>query len=112
MKELEVPVLYLSISGDEPDETFDSLVIDYNELVTGVPTLTRQEEYSIMKKYEMIIPLHFNFGYAITVWKAQGSEWGKVLLFSEPGWPKQPKDRIKYLYTGITRAADRIVVAT
>jgi exodeoxyribonuclease-5 len=49
----------------------------------------------------------FCFGYAITVHKAQGSEFDRVLLIDE----HCGADRIAWLYTGITRAARSIVVA-
>ena len=110
-EELSVPILITSIFGDEEGEEFNNLCIDYQELLTGKPSLTGKEEYIIYKKIkDKKVPLHFNFGYAITVWKAQGSEWNKVLLFQEPGWPRAPDERRKYMYTGITRAIDKLVI--
>lgn len=50
----------------------------------------------------------FDYGYALTVHKAQGSQWDDVLLFDE-SWCFR-KDRWRWLYTGITRAAERVVV--
>lgn len=55
----------------------------------------------------------FDFGYAITVHKAQGSQWENVLLWDDKmfvGW--QQKDRKKWLYTGITRAMESITIAS
>jgi exodeoxyribonuclease-5 len=49
----------------------------------------------------------FAFGYALTVHKAQGSEFDKVLLIDE--WFND--DRAQWLYTAITRAKQRIVIA-
>ena len=46
----------------------------------------------------------FDYGYALTVHKSQGSSWPSVLLFDE--W--YGKDRKQWLYTAITRAAERI----
>lgn len=46
----------------------------------------------------------FDYGYALTVHKSQGSAWPSVLLFDE--W--YGKDRKQWLYTAITRAAERI----
>jgi exodeoxyribonuclease V len=51
----------------------------------------------------------FAFGYALTVHKAQGSEWGNVLLFDEGAAFRE--DAVPWRYTGITRASSRIVVA-
>ena len=86
------------------------LPFDYNEIMTGQPSLTSKEEYTITKRLKMVTPLHANFGYAITVWKSQGSEWDKVLLLQESGWPNLPDERRKYMYTGITRAVNKLVV--
>ena len=48
----------------------------------------------------------FAFGYALTVHKAQGSEFASVLIIDENGW----QDRLAWLYTAITRAVDRVVI--
>ena len=48
----------------------------------------------------------FDYGYALTVHKAQGSQWKSVALFDE--W--HMRDRKEWLYTGITRAAERVDV--
>ena len=109
-EKLSIPILIATISGDEENEEFTMLPFDYNEIMTGQSSLTGKEEYTIMKRLEMAVPLHASYGYAITVWKAQGSEWNKVLLFQESGWPRLPDERRRYMYTGITRAVDKLVV--
>lgn len=48
----------------------------------------------------------FDYGYALTVHKSQGSQWQSVILFDE--WYRD--DRAKWLYTAITRASERIVI--
>ena len=50
---------------------------------------------------------HFTYGYAVTVHKAQGSQWDKVLLFDD--WPSSDTHR-NWLYTGVTRAAERLTI--
>jgi exodeoxyribonuclease-5 len=50
----------------------------------------------------------FDFGYALTVHKAQGSQWDDVVLFDESYAFRE--DRLKWLYTGVTRAAERLTV--
>lgn len=50
----------------------------------------------------------FDWSYALTVHKAQGSQWEKVVLFNESGSFR--RDSVKWLYTGITRASMKLVV--
>lgn len=107
---ISIPILWLKLTGDEEDEWFESLPFDYQELTTGIPSLSSREEYIVIARLKRAVPLHGNFGYAITTWKAQGSEWSKVLLYPEPYWPRDKIERRKFLYTGITRATDKLVV--
>jgi exodeoxyribonuclease-5 len=48
----------------------------------------------------------FDYGYALTVHKSQGSQWDKVIVMDE--WKGSDHDR--WLYTGITRAAESVTV--
>jgi exodeoxyribonuclease-5 len=50
----------------------------------------------------------FDFGYALTVHKAQGSQWDKIVLFDESAAFREFRSR--WLYTAITRAADQITI--
>ena len=50
----------------------------------------------------------FDFGYVLTVHKAQGSQWDDVVLFDESF--AFPDSRERWLYTGVTRAAKRLTV--
>jgi exodeoxyribonuclease-5 len=50
----------------------------------------------------------FDFGYALTVHKAQGSQWDHVVLFDE-SWAFR-ENRERWLYTGVTRAAKSLTV--
>ena len=55
------------------------------------------------KKYD-----EFDFGYVLTVHKAQGSQWDDVVLFDESFAFSDSRER--WLYTGITRAAKRLTL--
>ena len=106
----------LNFITDDGTDTFVNIPVDYNYFFTNQPALTPQEEFKIAgynqnHKGEMYydIPYLFTFGHAITVWKAQGSQFNKVLLFEE-GFPFDKEEHRKYLYTGITRSVSRIVV--
>jgi exodeoxyribonuclease V len=50
----------------------------------------------------------FDFGYVLTVHKAQGSQWDDVVLFDESS--VFADNRARWLYTGVTRAAERLTV--
>jgi exodeoxyribonuclease-5 len=50
----------------------------------------------------------FDFGYVLTVHKAQGSQWDSVVLFDESFAFNE--GRARWLYTGITRAAKQLTV--
>lgn len=50
----------------------------------------------------------FTYGYALTVHKSQGSQWDNVFLFNESGAFRE--DASRWLYTGITRAAQKLTV--
>jgi exodeoxyribonuclease-5 len=60
-------------------------------------------EWPQRKKYD-----EFDFGYVLTVHKAQGSQWDDVVLFDESR--AFPDNRERWLYTGVTRAAKRLTV--
>ncbi|MGN1235258.1 MAG: ATP-dependent RecD-like DNA helicase [Christensenellaceae bacterium] len=51
---------------------------------------------------------HFEFGYAITCHKAQGSEFPFVIVFDESRFFGE--DRNKWLYTAITRAREKLLI--
>ncbi len=50
----------------------------------------------------------FDYGYVLTVHKAQGSQWDDVVLFDESFAFRE--HRAQWLYTGITRAATRLTI--
>ncbi len=50
----------------------------------------------------------FDYGYALTVHKSQGSQWDDVVLFDESRAFRE--HRARWLYTGVTRAARRLTL--
>lgn len=50
----------------------------------------------------------FTYGYALTVHKAQGSQWDDLVLFDESYAFREHRSR--WLYTGLTRAAEKVTV--
>jgi exodeoxyribonuclease-5 len=108
---LKIPVLKMSIET-ELGEKYSNLTVDYNLLMTGKPALTYKQYRERTRSYakgQVPMPMEFAFGYAITTWKAQGSEWDKVLLIEE-NFPWEKEEKKRYLYTGVTRASEKLVV--
>lgn len=60
-------------------------------------------DWSQRKRYD-----EFDYGYVLTVHKAQGSQWDDVVLFDESA--AFGDARARWLYTGITRAAKRLTL--
>jgi exodeoxyribonuclease-5 len=60
-------------------------------------------DWQLRKRYD-----EFDYGYVLTVHKAQGSQWDDVVLFDESFAFQDSRER--WLYTGITRAAKRLTV--
>lgn len=54
----------------------------------------------------------FDFGYSISVHRAQGSEWKKVILFEERSRYWDDEYYRRWLYTAVTRAKEKLFVVT
>jgi exodeoxyribonuclease-5 len=59
--------------------------------------------WNMRKRYD-----EFDYGYALTVHKAQGSQWNNVVLFDEAWAFRDTRER--WLYTAVTRAAERLTI--
>lgn len=85
----------------------DSGMVQAHALVETHHAWLRGEEKNLhwqeARKYDP-----FDFAYAITVHKAQGSQWDDVIIFDESATFRE--DRQKHLYTAITRAAEKVTV--
>ncbi|WP_320200410.1 ATP-dependent DNA helicase [Agrobacterium sp. rho-13.3] len=68
----------------------------FEDTETEIPWQTR-------KRYD-----EFDYGYALTVHKAQGSQWNNVVLFDESFAFRDSRER--WLYTAITRAAETLTI--
>ena len=66
----------------------------------GIEVTTHASFFNELRSYDA-----FDYGYALTVHRAQGSQWGVVLLVDESA--RFRENRARWLYTGITRAAER-----
>ena len=85
--------------------------MDKQLITTGVPGLDWKTSYKMGRnwRFQDKIPDQFTYGYAITGWKAQGSEWDNVLVIEE-GFPFDKEEHKQFLYTCATRAAKKLVI--
>lgn len=104
------PVTYMLTSIDlEDGDCFNCIPVDYQALTTGTPAMDNRQAYALTKSKKGIPPFDFSYAYAITCHKAQGSEWGKVLVFEE-GFPFDAEEHRRWLYTAVTRASEKVVI--
>lgn len=71
-----------------------------DEILNGVPYDPSQKAFINI----------FDYGYAISVHKSQGSEFNRVLLIDERNPYQSDEDYARWLYTGITRASNMLVI--
>nr|WP_295465524.1 ATP-dependent RecD-like DNA helicase [Mesorhizobium sp.] len=91
--------LLVSPEEDDPDRGVAKIKLlkaQFEDPDTEIPWATK-------KRFD-----DFDYGYALTVHKAQGSQWDNVVLFDESWAFKETRQR--WLYTAITRAAKRLTI--
>lgn len=82
------------------------IVLDVDGTTTRIPWVTFNGIKSGIPDHVEALS-SFDFGYAMTVHKAQGSEWNNVILIDEY---HRRQERQEWLYTAITRAAQKIII--
>lgn len=95
----------------DTEEDYGILNMDKQLITTGIPGLDWKTSYKMGRnwRFQDKIPDQFTYGYAITGWKAQGSEWDNVLVIEE-GFPFDKEEHKQFLYTCATRAAKKLVI--
>ena len=106
-----VPLYRTAFKTDYEDEFLD-VPIDQSTILTGNKFLSPELEYLFFKSVQLKNepkPIEFNYGYAITCHRSQGSQWNKILVIEE-NFPFDKEEHKRWLYTAVTRAADKIVL--
>lgn len=86
------------------DVYFRNVNMDYKLFTTGEETVNKDNFKSFPKIWR---PQTYDYAYAITVHKSQGSEYDKVLVFEEY---LKGGEHARWLYTAATRAKKRLVI--
>ena len=90
---------------------YEMTEMDRVMMLTGMKCCDWRLSYKLGKlkpRYGEIIPKEFAYAYAITYWKAQGSEWDKVIVLEEK-FPFDKETHDRAMYTAITRARDKVI---
>lgn len=84
-----------------------------SDITVNIPEECWEDENVNPMKYQKrtnLVPCQFfTFGYAMSVWKACGSEFKSVLFFDED--VSYFVDRKKFRYTAVTRAREELIIA-
>lgn len=100
-KESAKPGVNLLVSPDDGDT--DRGVAKIKLLKAAFDAPDEEIPWQLKKRFD-----DFDYGYALTTHKAQGSQWDNVVLFDESYAFRDMRDR--WLYTAITRAAEKITI--
>ena len=105
-----VPTYSIDLETEDHD-IYEEICVDKQSLDIGEKLLTPRQEYLIAKdkRNPYDAPLEFNYGYACTVHRAQGSEWGKILTIEEK-FPFDKETHRRHLYTAVTRASNKLTL--
>ena len=104
-----IPVLYADFISDS-NADFGTLCMDKHQIITGERSLDARTIYKLnsRRNTQHLVPMEFTYAYAITYWKAQGSEWDKVIVMEE-GFPYDRETHARAMYTAITRASKKVI---
>ena len=95
----------------ETGEDYGEFNMDKKLILEGEKSLDWKTSFRLSKSVQTmhLVPYEFTYGYAITCWKAQGSQWDKVVVYEE-GFPFDKITHAKFLYTAVTRAQEKVVL--
>ncbi len=96
---------FAEIDLDGEDKPYSGLI--HKQQFNNKSTLEPTED---MDKHLLHKGDLFDFGYAFTVHKAQGSQAKKVILFEERFKQMNDQQWRRWLYTGITRAQEQLLI--
>ena len=87
--------------------SFLNLEADYKIFAEHEPTVNKDTFSRIPKYYQ---PNQFDYAYAITCHKSQGSEYDKVIVLEEFLRGDNKEEHARWLYTAATRAAKKLII--
>ena len=96
----------------EGGKSFGTINFDKDFLINEEPCVDWRVAYQVNRMRKTIgdiLPRHATYGYALTAWVAEGSEWDNVVVIEE-AFPFNKEEHRKFLYTSATRASKKLVL--
>lgn len=105
----ETVLILDTIKSEAPSLTYEQSNLLYEEVMKDYEHLTtKYAKFQKVKENEYFNGLQVKFSYAITCHKSQGGQWNTVFV-EQPYLPDGiDRDYIRWLYTAITRAKDKL----
>jgi ATP-dependent exoDNAse (exonuclease V) alpha subunit len=107
-KPFETIVLLDTITSESPSLTYEESNSLYQEVMKDYEGEPQYRKFLKVKNNEYFNALQVKFSYAITCHKSQGGQWNTVFI-EQPYLPDGiTVDYIRWLYTAVTRAKDKL----
>ena len=107
-KSFETVLLMDTIVSESPSLSYEESNKLYQEVMKDYEGETKYKMFQKVKENEYFNALQVKFSYAITCHKSQGGQWNTVFI-EQPYLPDGiNRDYIRWLYTAITRAKDKL----
>lgn len=109
MKPLETVLLLDTLTSESPSLTYDESNKLYQEVMKDyVSEKSKYKKFLAVKNNKYFNALQVKFSYAITCHKSQGGQWNTVFV-EQPYLPNGiDKEYLRWLYTAVTRARQKL----
>ncbi|MBG42431.1 MAG: ATP-dependent endonuclease [Aequorivita sp.] len=109
MKPLETVLLLDTLTSESPSLTYDESNKLYQEVLKDYATeKSKYKKFLAVKNNKYFNALQVKFSYAITCHKSQGGQWNTVFV-EQPYLPNGiDKEYLRWLYTAVTRAREKL----
>jgi exodeoxyribonuclease-5 len=109
MKPLETVLLLDTLTSETPSLTYDDSDKLYQEVMKDYASeKSKYKKFLAVKNNKYFNALQVKFSYAITCHKSQGGQW-KTVFVEQPYLPNGiDKEYLRWLYTAITRAQEKL----
>ncbi len=109
-QEVEMKVLIDTLYSDSPSLPYEQSQALYEGVSADYSHIrSKKKRYDAVREDPYFNALQIKYAHAITAHKAQGGQW-KCVFIDNPFWGEEPllEEDIKWLYTAITRAVEKV----